>query len=296
MKKHLFCLTGLLICLLLIQNHSFAEDGWEYIEVEGNSFLVKVSDADDVKCSICLDILIDPVHDCDNEDAFCRKCYNQLSESETNCPVCRASLHRSLQPCIKLNQKINKLKAKCKTCNWQGEYYDISCHIKKGCSWSCDNEQCKETFSGIDQLERHKAICPHRMVQVAVPVQLLCDLEAQLKGVGIPGALQSSIRSLLGCRKSDSPFKSTSTTNALPAPKKQLQHCINGCYFSGSSTEMVTHMNRCPNQPQACHYDGCDVKILGKGIVEHLATCPLRPVECELCYQQIPYSQMLKHQ
>ncbi len=294
MKKHLFCLTGLLICLLLIQNHSFAEDGWEYIEVEGNSFLVKVSDADDVKCSICLDILINPVRDCDNEDAFCRECYDQLPEPKRNCPLCMTSFRGSPQPCIKLNQKINKLKAKCNTCNWQGDYYDISCHIEKGCSWSCDNEQCKEIFSTIDQLEEHKAICPHRMVQIEVPAQLVIDLEALFQSDSVPNVLQTSIKELLACKRTQpSPFKTTPITPASP-PKKQHLHCVNNCGFSGSSADMTTHLSRCLNKLDACQYD-CALKILRKDMAEHLKSCPHRPVVCELCYQQIPYSQQLEH-
>eukprot|EP00727_Mastigamoeba_balamuthi_P011991 m51a1_g7414 hypothetical protein (223) ;mRNA; r:214422-215260 len=49
--------------------------------------------AEDLKCSVCLDILLDPVMHGDCKNMFCRGCYAELNKMNLKCPLCRLPLY-----------------------------------------------------------------------------------------------------------------------------------------------------------------------------------------------------------
>lgn len=118
---------------------------------EGFPLGLFVNELDDTyHCSICRDILNDPVQ-CRSGHLFCRNCIKQWLAKHPNCPTCRESLSvNTLSDSLAIKSQINSKVVHCKTkveriadgndgndaCEWTGPLQDLWTHLST-CQHAC---------------------------------------------------------------------------------------------------------------------------------------------------------------
>lgn len=80
--------------------------------------------SDNLRCSICMDVFLDPVFACGKpcQHVFCRLCIETALEKRARCPTCRGIMRRSnLQPHQSMSSLIDELRVRCcHGCGWTG--------------------------------------------------------------------------------------------------------------------------------------------------------------------------------
>jgi hypothetical protein len=81
---------------------------------------------DDLKCSICMEVLKDPLQVCSEQHNYCRGCIGQWKGG--GCPGCRAPISTE-QPARLARNMILHLEVRCsQACEWTGPFQDREIH------------------------------------------------------------------------------------------------------------------------------------------------------------------------
>jgi hypothetical protein len=67
----------------------------------------------DLKCSICLEVLRDPVQVCGQQHVYCRGCISKWKATNSRCPECRAPFSKKQQPARLARNMILLLDVRC---------------------------------------------------------------------------------------------------------------------------------------------------------------------------------------
>ena len=84
-----------------------------------------------IECSLCLNILINPVMCLNCQNAFCKKCIDNWSKNSEKCP--NRCDNPNYQKCIGKNDILSKLLFKCKGCDNPIEYDNVRKHYSTCC-------------------------------------------------------------------------------------------------------------------------------------------------------------------
>ncbi|KAF2072468.1 hypothetical protein CYY_006223 [Polysphondylium violaceum] len=107
----------------------------------------------DYECSICLQLLIDPVVEPNCRNIYCRDCLTKsLDNDQDRCPTCRepTSIHQVYLPPRFITNYLNEIKVLCSVCNQQ-EPIKRSCfdyHIEHECQTPCPHG-CGQSFNKV---------------------------------------------------------------------------------------------------------------------------------------------------
>lgn len=132
--------------------------------------LVSKQEIEDYICSVCLNLLHNPVlTPCGHH--FCKKCIDEiLKNKEPSCPIDRENL-TGYSPFINkhLQRKINHIKIKCPqyklNCNWKGEIDSLEKHFSQ-CDYfllKCEFK-CNQIIERKNYKEHIKTFCPERTI------------------------------------------------------------------------------------------------------------------------------------
>ncbi|KAJ1383072.1 hypothetical protein B484DRAFT_461762, partial [Ochromonadaceae sp. CCMP2298] len=84
---------------------------------------------DELKCSICMKILRDPVQVCGQQHVYCSGCIYHWKEMNSRCPQCRAPFSLE-QPARLARNIILQLRVRCpEACKWTGQLKDLNAHV-----------------------------------------------------------------------------------------------------------------------------------------------------------------------
>ena len=84
-----------------------------------------------IECSLCLNILINPVMCLNCQNAFCKKCIDNWSKKSQQCP--NRCDNPNYQKSIGKNDILSKIKIKCKGCGNPIEYENVDKHYNTCC-------------------------------------------------------------------------------------------------------------------------------------------------------------------
>ena len=120
------------------------------------------------KCSICLNLIWDPI-DCSKcQNIFCKYCIDlTLATKKYTCPLCRKPFKSS--KCKALKKLFEGIKIKCPNspCDKTPEYLDYIEHLEK-CNYRkyyCSNEGCdyENTLNNKEEMKSHLTSCLYRI-------------------------------------------------------------------------------------------------------------------------------------
>ena len=235
--------------------------GWD-----SNRFTEQDSIMDDLKCSICMDILEEPVQ-APCEHTFCKTCIqNWLDQGNRSCPVDRKVLSSdSLKPPTRITQQLlDKLTIRCKNhvdgCHLQCklEYtQQLIQHEEKWCH-AVDNEKKRE----IHEL-KSKIVELQEVVSDTVSALDTCERSIAAKDQLIKEQ-EDKISKLQ--KKAKNPMKTCKFSRSSPPPE---------LLESTSTTPICSEaINQDLLQGTICIYTSCWHNILLKNYTEN--TCNLR--------------------
>ena len=102
---------------------------------------------DSILCPICYNIIIEPMK-CNNcKKAFCSKCLEEWAIYSPKCPI--KCISPNFQIDHEKNEKLSKLKFKCKYCNNISEYNDMKNHYFSSC------KQFKNGKNSLEENDLH---------------------------------------------------------------------------------------------------------------------------------------------
>lgn len=198
-------------------------------------FLHKPSDS--FTCSICLEILNDPVQ-CKEGHVYCRCCITEALSRSRRCPECRGDLTlETLGNNLLIKGLINDLQVKCKTnmdqrenvCDWTGKLENLETHLKYTCREaivSCEYENCEHKVVRKN-LNSHLLTCQHR----SIPCEH-CN------------------ESTLWC----------SMVNHIENCPMRPVDCQNGCGYVIAFKDLGIHNNSCDYRPVRCPLTDMGIK------------------------------------
>eukprot|EP01041_Mallomonas_annulata_P011393 gene11393-23840_t len=159
-------------------------------------FVENVQEKFDVTCSICMDVLNEPMQ-CRKGHLYCQICILEALSISKTCPICTKEISESeLAANLFVKNLIHSFPIKCSTaivqsvakgddfiCKWTGCLSKLESHLQE-CGYvevPCDNEGCVEFIAKVESLE-HKKTCPYRLesCQHCTDLFKLVDLEAHL--------------------------------------------------------------------------------------------------------------------
>ena len=105
-----------------------------------------------IECSLCLNILINPVMCLNCQNAFCKKCIDNWSKKSQQCP--NRCDNPNYQKSIGKNDILSKLKFKCKGCDNPIPYDNIRKHYSECCPDKIPEE--KETNKIVENNNTQK--------------------------------------------------------------------------------------------------------------------------------------------
>jgi len=77
--------------------------------------------------------------------------------------------------------------------------------------------------------------------------------------------------------------------------KTKCKH--DGCQWDGDLLDLVqVHQINCEYQPLSCNYDGCEITVFKKTILQHSVDCLYRIVECDYCQIRVIYMNKGNHE
>ena len=150
--------------------------------------MMKVTDAFQTNCPVCLQILREPyAADCCGK-SFCSFCIQQIKLSNKSCPLCNNNQYE-LHPNKGLQQSLYQLSIYCtnksKGCEWKGELGELDKHINSnpapsmqlyGCLFAqIDCNYCSGEFQRCKIPEHQSKQCPKRLI--ACPLNCGNELE-----------------------------------------------------------------------------------------------------------------------
>uniref|UniRef100_A0A0G4I5J2 RING-type domain-containing protein n=1 Tax=Chromera velia CCMP2878 TaxID=1169474 RepID=A0A0G4I5J2_9ALVE len=70
----------------------------------------------------------------------------------------------------------------------------------------------------------------------------------------------------------------------------------NGCAFRGTKKQLEEHLDQeCQEHQQKCKFQGCQERRRRASIGDHERECPLRPIPCDHCTNNVPFQSMVEH-
>ena len=138
-----------------------------------------------LKCSICYNLIWDPVEINECNHTFCNYCLNKWLKIKSFCPICKQS-SINIRPSKAISRLCGELKIKCSNerCKETPEYSNYIEHLEK-CKYKkykCLNEGCK--FTGIrEEVKSHCLNCDNRLSDCKYCHDLIkfCELERHSK-------------------------------------------------------------------------------------------------------------------
>ena len=122
----------------------------------------------DLKCSICHNLLWNPMECNECGNSFCEYCIKQnLSNGNLCCPLCKSKQFNP-RKAKGLKKFLNKIRIRCnnKQCREMPEYFDYVNHLEK-CPfriYHCTNEGCKYEDT-LDNIKYHSSECQYRIIK-----------------------------------------------------------------------------------------------------------------------------------
>ena len=196
---------------------------------------------EDLKCSICLELVSDPVQtSCGH--LFCGKCLKGIRQ----CPIDRESF--TTTPDHFNKRRLRSFKVKCpksvKGCDWQGDLGDAEKHTEEKCNYQ--EVKCPK---GCDKNMQRQDLSDH--------LQINCPL----RDYQCPH-----------CRHQGT-FESVTTSHYTICEDFPLT-CPAGCHVCIHRKNMATHLQQsCPMEFVECEYKmlGCSALVKRNAIDEHNA-------------------------
>ena len=163
----------------------------------------------DCVCTICSEVLEDPLETQNCQHAFCKSCITTWLTTHSTCPLCRQGIggHSGLRQLHRIwREKLYSLKVRCcfhsNGCDDDMALFQLSDHLSS-CPYKevlCPNEKCKVTVLRGD-LNDHIQVCLFRTVRCQE-----CDLElisSKLQEHKCVNALRKHFDERMGVLKSE---------------------------------------------------------------------------------------------
>jgi hypothetical protein len=118
----------------------------------------------DLKCSICIDVLRDPVQVCGNRHTYCTHCIAQSKASNnTRCPECRAPLKEELVPATKERDEIMQLVVHCSHAVYEAAPSSVAVSVPATSTPTCAplSEKPMPATKERDEILLLEVRCPH---------------------------------------------------------------------------------------------------------------------------------------
>ena len=128
---------------------------------------------DHLHCSVCFNVLKDPVMCRNNEHLFCRDCITEhLNTNSHTCPECNEDLTvETLRRARVISNIISALKIKCdysqRGCQESIRLEQLDSHVEN-CGFApvkCSNEECEVIVNKQEIIHHESAVCEHRKVK-----------------------------------------------------------------------------------------------------------------------------------
>ena len=145
---------------------------------------------DHFHCSICYNVLKEPMMCRNNEDLFCRDCINEhLNTNSHTCPECNEDLTvETLRRAPVVSNILSGLKIKCdyshRGCQEYIRLEELDSHVEN-CGFApvkCSNEECEMIVNKLEIIHHESTVCEHRKVKCHNCVKIEQDVE-QIKGL-----------------------------------------------------------------------------------------------------------------
>ena len=128
---------------------------------------------DHFHCSVCYNVLKDPVMCRNNEHLFCRGCITEhLNTNSHNCPECNEDLTvETLRPSRLVSNILSGLKIKCdyshRGCEEFIRLEELDSHVEN-CGYApvkCSNEECEMIVNKREIIHHESTVCEYRKVK-----------------------------------------------------------------------------------------------------------------------------------
>ena len=145
-------------------------------------------------CSICYNVLKEPMMCRNNEHIFCRGCITEhLTVNSHTCPECNEDLTvETLRKARLVSNYLSELKIKCDYSNRGCQEFirleELDSHVEN-CDFApvkCSNEECGMEFNKRDIIHHESTVCEHRKVKCHSCKKLEQDMEGmkeQMQGM-----------------------------------------------------------------------------------------------------------------
>ena len=136
-------------------------------------------------CSICYNVLKEPMMCRNNEHIFCRGCITEhLTVNSHTCPECNEDLTvETLRKARLVSNYLSELKIKCDYSNRGCQEYirleELDSHIEN-CGFApvkCSNEECQMVVNKHDLIHHESTVCEYRKVKCHSCVRIEQDME-----------------------------------------------------------------------------------------------------------------------
>ena len=147
-------------------------------------------------CSICYNVLKEPMMCRNNEHIFCRECITEhLNVNSHTCPECNEDLTvDTLRPAPRvLNNYLSELKIKCdysdRGCHEYIRLAELNSHVEN-CGFvpvKCSNEECEMMVNKRELIHHESSVCEYRKVKCHSCKMLehnMEEMQKQMKGLG----------------------------------------------------------------------------------------------------------------
>ena len=202
---------------------------------------------DDISCSICLSVLVQPnLTDCCGNH-FCQVCIARVKEDGRPCPLCQEPSFTTMLNKA-LSRKLNQLDVKCPNtsegCSWIGEFGKVDKHVQDNCEFFevlCDFG-CGENIIRRYLLEHKSKACKLR--------PFTCE-HCQLLNTWL-----------------------TITQHHYPVCDKYPVPCPNQCDVGEiERKQLEDHLSICPLQVIDCTFQfvGCKVSLPRREMPQHMS-------------------------
>ena len=145
---------------------------------------------DHFHCSICFNVLKEPMMCRNNEHLFCRDCITEhLNTNSHTCPECNEDLTvETLRRARVVSNILSGLKIKCdyshRGCQEYIRLEELDSHVEN-CGFApvkCSNEECEMIVNKLEIIHHESTVCEYRKVKCHNCVKIEQDVE-QIKGL-----------------------------------------------------------------------------------------------------------------
>ena len=249
------------------------------VEAHIDEWVVDEAVKESLTCSICLDILLQPVNLSTCPHTFCLRClHDHISHPEPTCPQCAIPLSPNLSSLLSTNECINGF------INEQLRKVRVAC------------PHCHE-WTGILGVNRANVIAHHAECgEVLLLCAVGCGLSIPRNEIAVHESDECPQR-LVRCERCNEPVP----LESIPQHHINDLECDNCHFCTHDCGELVldsgktTHDTYCGYFPLLCDV-GCDQLIQRSELRVHESDeCPRRLVECERCNEELPFEVLAEH-